>query len=57
MRDKYRVLLPKWVFKSDENEQYALVKKYMQRYPHYILISVVDGFAVCERVTLNPGKE
>lgn len=57
MRDKYRVLLPKWVFKSDENEQYALVKKYMQRYPHYILISVKNGFAVCERVTLNPDKE
>lgn len=51
MHDKYRVKLPKWVFNpSDEQEQESLIKRYMQRYPHYFVIQVENGFAICERI-------
>ena len=58
MQEKYRVLLPKWVFKpADVQEQQSLIKKYMQRYPHYVFLNVKDGIAVCERITLKTEKE
>ncbi|WP_026908925.1 hypothetical protein [Paucisalibacillus globulus] len=47
----YKVLLPKRIFKKAKSEQevQALTKEYMQRYPHYSLIDIENGFAICER--------
>lgn len=49
---KFRVLLPKWVFENsltDEDVQ-ANTINYMQRYPHYVLIKIENGFAICDRI-------
>jgi hypothetical protein len=46
----FRVLLPKRIFVEAKTQQevQALTKEYMQRYPHYSLISIENGFAICE---------
>jgi hypothetical protein len=48
----YKVLLPKRIFRKAKSEQevQALTKEYMMRYPHYSLICIEDGFALCERI-------
>ncbi|WP_096269476.1 hypothetical protein [Paucisalibacillus globulus] len=52
----FRVLLPKRIFEDAKTEQevQALTKEYMQRYPHYFLIYIENGFAICERNNKNP---
>ena len=47
----YRVLLPKWVFESSltNDDVQAKALNYMQRYPHYIVIKIENGFAICSR--------
>jgi hypothetical protein len=47
----YRVLLPNWIWEqaTDKDHLKRLVLNYMQRYPHYIVISVKSGFAFCKR--------
>lgn len=52
MLNKYRVLLPKWVFKNTQKEQVdmKLLYKYMQVYPHYAVVKIEGHFAICERV-------
>ncbi|EIT85948.1 hypothetical protein A374_08934 [Fictibacillus macauensis ZFHKF-1] len=47
----YRVLLPKRIWRecSTKAEIVQAVKEYMQRYPHYIVKGVKNGFALCER--------
>lgn len=54
----YKVLLPKHIFKGQKSEKevLALTKEYMQRYPHYTLIRIENGFAVCERNDLKIQK-
>lgn len=51
----YKVLLPKRIFNKakDEKEVQALVLDYMQRYPHYSLIDIENGFAICDRINSN----
>jgi len=44
----YRVLLPKWVFEN-EKQVMTRAKRYMQRYPHYSLIRIENGFAICDK--------
>ncbi len=52
MMNKHNVLLPKWIFENSNNEKevQAHVLDYMQRYPEYNLISIKNGFAICERI-------
>lgn len=51
MNIQYKVLLPGWIFDQaeDKNHLKQLVLNYMARYPNYIVKSVKDGFAICER--------
>ena len=51
MHNQIKVLLPKWVFEpTSKKEQNTLIMQYMQRYPHYAVIAIENGFAVCERL-------
>jgi hypothetical protein len=47
----YRVLLPKWIWEqaADKDHFKKLVLDYMRHYPHYAVISVKSGFAICNR--------
>lgn len=47
----YKVLLPRWIWEQAQSkEQFRqLVVEYMQRYPHYQVIGIKDGFAICKR--------
>jgi hypothetical protein len=49
--DLHKVLLPGrlWKEATDKDHIKKLVLQYMQRYPDYVVKSVRDGFAVCER--------
>lgn len=48
MINTYKVLLPKWVFESDnESDIEQNIVKYLQRYPHYVFEKLEDGFAIC----------
>lgn len=51
MIDRYRVLLPKWIFVQAKNakEREKYIFDYLQRYPHYIFLCEENGFAICER--------
>ncbi|MBP1950258.1 hypothetical protein [Virgibacillus litoralis] len=51
----FRVLLPKWVYDKAENQQEIHNKalEYMQRYPHYTVTNIKNGFAICERIELK----
>ena len=55
MLNPYKVLLPKWVFKEEDNEKQvqARAQYYMQRYPHYNLIRIENGFAICGRLEVD----
>lgn len=51
MRVYSRVLLPQWVFDSnDETEVKNNVLEYMKRYPHYAVVQVEGKFALCEEM-------
>ncbi|WP_200411395.1 hypothetical protein [Virgibacillus salexigens] len=54
----YKVLLPKWVYEQpiSEDEFYSSVLQYMQRYPHYHVLYVENGFAICERIAKKAGE-
>jgi hypothetical protein len=55
----YKVLLPPRIVeveKVDIKEFNRLVEGYMQRYPHYVVIGVKDGFALCERIQVKEGS-
>ncbi|SEQ22715.1 hypothetical protein SAMN05216232_1959 [Virgibacillus subterraneus] len=58
MMNKHNVLLPKWIFEKSNNEKevQALVLDYMQRYPEYNLISINNGFAICESIQQKRGE-
>ncbi|MGG3890074.1 hypothetical protein [Metabacillus fastidiosus] len=47
----YKVLLPKrlWEEARDKKHLKELILIYMKRYPHYVIRTVKDGFAECER--------
>lgn len=45
--DVYRVLLPDWVFEDESNVK-TKAEQYLQRYPHYYLVDIKEGFAICE---------
>jgi hypothetical protein len=49
----YKVLLPKRIWRENTSKEniVAAVKDYMNRYPHYRVKGVKDGFAICERRT------
>jgi hypothetical protein len=51
--EKYKtnVLLPAWIFEQAKDKEHLkkLVLEYMQRYPDYVVKSVKNKFAVCER--------
>jgi hypothetical protein len=51
MNDQYRVLLPKWIWEKATSKEEAkrFVKDYMKHYPHYRVVAVKDGFAICQR--------
>lgn len=54
MRVYSRVLLPRWVFESkNEQEVKDNALEYMQRYPHYVVVRVEDDFALCTEGELN----
>lgn len=55
MIEHFRVLLPKWIFEKAKNDDeiHAYVNKYMQRYPHYTLLKIENGFAVCDRIQMS----
>jgi len=48
----YKVLLPQWVFEHVETDQEVLTNtiQYIQRYPHYTVNRIENGFAICERI-------
>jgi len=50
-RVPYKVLLPErlWREAKDKDHLKQLVLQYMQRYPKYVVKSVKNGFAVCDR--------
>jgi len=53
--DTYKVLLPKWVFQSDDESIIKEnIERYLQRYPHYYFIERDKGFAICK---LNKHEE
>ncbi|KAA0547550.1 hypothetical protein FZW96_11930 [Bacillus sp. BGMRC 2118] len=48
----FKVLLPMkiWNLKESDPERFPKgVLWYMKRYPHYKVLKVVDGFAICEK--------
>jgi hypothetical protein len=49
--DKYRVLLPDRLKQqaSSKEEYKELVLRYMESYPHYQIIAIKNGFAICVR--------
>lgn len=59
MHAPFRVLLPKRIFEQSNNELevQALTKEYMQRYPHYSIIRIENSYAICERKTVQEGKD
>lgn len=54
LNNQSRVLLPKWLTDKrnslKEEEFINQVNEYLQRYPDYLLIEVVDNKALCERI-------
>ncbi|UII58099.1 hypothetical protein LS684_20975 (plasmid) [Cytobacillus spongiae] len=51
MNGQYRVLLPKWIWKQAANKEEAkqFIMDYMKHYPHYRVVAVKNGFAICQR--------
>lgn len=49
---KTNVVLPAWVWEEakDKDHLKKLVLQYMRRYPNYVVKSVKDRMAVCERI-------
>lgn len=49
--DEYKVGLPPNLWEKATSEQHLneLILKYMERYPHYDVIGVSNGFAICIR--------
>lgn len=47
----YRVLLPERLFKEARDKEHLkmLVLQYMRHYPNYVVKSVKNGFAICDR--------
>lgn len=41
------MFLPKWVL-QDAAKIETHAEHYLQRYPHYYLVDVKDGFAICK---------
>ena len=54
----YKVLLPKRLFQENkiDEELMDLVLDYMERYPHYHIVSIENGFAICERKVKEGGN-
>ena len=54
MITRTKVLLPEWILKQQstisEQKFLSIVREYLTRYPNYQLISVNNGFAVCDRI-------
>jgi hypothetical protein len=52
---EYKVMLPEEILKQqahlNDSAFMKLVKRYMERYPHYIVQRVENGLAVCSRKT------
>ncbi|MBT2601260.1 MULTISPECIES: hypothetical protein [unclassified Oceanobacillus] len=50
MRDKTRVLLPKWIWEeAKDNDHFRLlINEYMKRYPKYTVKAIENGFALCD---------
>ncbi|MDY0396808.1 hypothetical protein ACFSMW_14770 [Virgibacillus halophilus] len=58
IQEQYNVLLPKWVFKPEnEKEQTSLAMYYMQSYPHYDVLFIKNGFAMCVRRQTEVGTK
>lgn len=47
----HKVLLPRWIWEEAQNKEdlKKLILQYMERYPDYVVKSVKNGFAICDR--------